>query len=128
MLKKILLAGVLGIGLLLYLIDAAKKNRLQGWLDENQGQGWAPAIQYNLAYFHEFTDDLMRAATAYQRLYDRYPEKYGDDALFRVGDNLEKMKRFTEAKEIYKRYVEKYPKGKHTEMIWRRVGYLREYR
>ena len=103
---------------------------LRKYLDAHPDPDKVPPVEYYLGEGYYLFGDLENSATYYQRVAERYPaSSYSDDAYFNYLQALDDMNTPRGAMaDAYGTYLERFPKGSHTEVVLKRIEYCRNSR
>jgi len=125
-LRGFLVAGLLIASVFWGWDRGITRDGLVRFIDRNPKLWKADTILFTLGSFHELFNRNERALDIYGRVVKAYPKSpLADDALFGVAACQERLKRWAEATEHYKAYLEKYPNGKYSASVSKNLEYLR---
>jgi hypothetical protein len=116
----VIIGGIIGF------LTVLQNGVLLRFLDTHPHPKYVPTVEYSIGAGYYLLNDLQNAATYYQRIPDRYPQSsFADDATFNYLQSLdeENVERDT-MRERYLAYLEKYPSGKHVDVVKKRVDLL----
>jgi len=91
------------------------KSILRNYPDPREGN---ELVYVNLARSYEGLKFYYEAAAKWQNLLSKYPESpQGEEALFRLAELLSEVRRYEQALERHRQYIEKYPHGVHIRSV-----------
>ena len=128
--KSLLIIAALIVGGLLAFKSALQDGTIIRYIDTHPNPKVMPVAQYVLGQSYYLFRRLPEAATYYQRINDQYPKSdYADDGYYNYLIVLDDMNTpRPQMVELYTSYLEKFPQGKFTEIVTRRLENARNGR
>ena len=118
------------IGGSIELYTLVKDGRLIQYFDSHPHPKYVPPVEYMIGQGLYLGSDLQNSATYYLRIAERYPKSpLADDAYYNYLQSLDDMgtSRWTMA-DAYESYLDRFPNGKHVDIVKKRVEYCRNSR
>src|SRR5438045_3251603 len=128
--KFLMILTALIVGSMIGLHTILQNGSLQHVLDNHPDPKIVPNVQYLVGHYHYFMGDLQQSATSFLRIAERYPQSdSADDAYYWYLQSLDDMNppRLTMA-DLYQTYLDRFPQGRHTDMVSRRITFARSTR
>lgn len=83
---------------------------------------WTPLAQYYAGYYLVMRTRYAEAVAVLEPLLEAYPESsVAADAAFRLGNAYEGILQIDQAKELYEKYLETNPQGRHSGLARRKL-------
>lgn len=128
MFKTTIIVFALIIGGMLLFHMSLQNGSFLRFLDEHPDPRWVPQTAYMVGQGYYLFHDLQEASTYFVRIAQRYPTvPLADDAYFnylQTIDDLASVPR-QDLSEAYQAYLERYPNGKHVEVVKNRIDSIR---
>jgi TolA-binding protein len=128
--KFVIILFALIIGGIIGSYTVLQNGSLLHYLDTHPNPGTVPTAEFYIGEVYYIWGDLQNSATYYLRITERYPKSsYADDAYYNYLQSIDDMNtpRKTMA-DLYGTYLERYPKGEHTDIVLRKIEYCRNAR
>jgi len=122
--KTLLIFFTLVIGSMVYVHHSLQDGAALRYIDEHPRARGVPEATYYIGQGYYIFQDLQTAATYFSRAAERYPSlALGDDAHFSYLQCLDDTVSLSRSDliEAYKAYLEKYPNGRHSELVKNRL-------
>jgi len=127
-LRNVVVFFAIVIGLFIGLHRSLQSGAFLSYLDKYPHPVWTPRILYAAGQGFYVFQNLPQAATYFSRIQSQFPKsRKAEDATFfyiHVQDDLRTMSR-EELLVGYQNYVEKYPAGKHNDVVRERIASYR---
>jgi TolA-binding protein len=128
--KFVLIVAALISALLMGFRKVLNNGQFLAYLDTHPNPKVVPPVSYVVGEGYYFMRSLQNAATYYLRIAERYPDSdYAEDAYYKYLVALDEANTPRPAMaDYYGTYLERYPQGKYTEIIQKRIEYCRNSR
>ena len=125
--KMVLFICALIVGGMMYLHESFQNGTIIGYIDKHQHERFIPQSTYYIGTTYYLFQNLPEATTYFLRVAQRYPDGLiGDEGYFNYLQCLDDTATIPRENLIegYRAYLEKYPHGKHAEVIQSRLDGL----
>jgi TolA-binding protein len=122
--KLIFLFFTILIGGMIYIHHSLQDGTVLNYIDTHVEQQGVPQATYYIGQGYYLFQNLQDAATYFIRVAERYPKgPLGDDAYYNYLQCLDDSVSYNrqELAEAYKGYLDKYPNGKHAELVKNKI-------
>lgn len=131
MLKTLVVFFTLVIGSMMAFHHSLQNGSFLKYLDEHPSPSWVPSAAYYVGEGYYLFQNLAEATTYFLRVAQRYPDSpLADDAYFQYLQCLDDQSAVPRAAlaEGYEGYLERYPNGKHAEIVKNRLSAIQSGR
>ncbi|MEW6556135.1 MAG: tetratricopeptide repeat protein [Elusimicrobiota bacterium] len=126
--KKFLLFVVIVVVIIYWATNFIKTGKLQKFIDDNSDKEWAPKVQFYLGDIYQTFSKPDKAEFCFNRVLENYTSsQFLVDSMYRLGVIYEDTKRFSQAKEIYKKILDEHPDYERIKMVETRYGFVMNY-
>jgi hypothetical protein len=123
--KTFFVLAVILMGGLIYLQQSLQDGTVLHYIDGHPMERGVPKATYYIGQTYFLFQDLPQAATYFLRVAERYPTfPMADDAYFNYMQSLDDNVSIPKGDLIegYKTYLEKFPEGRHTDVVKDRLS------